>query len=75
MNPINERIHAVGVWESLTMRKAGPLALVDQLCALPGPPLRFSPGWQNRWAFGPRSQIIGQNTCVSMTDSCLVIDA
>jgi hypothetical protein len=56
MNPINERIHAVGVWESLTMRKAGPLALVDQLCALPRPPLRFSRGWQNSWAFGPKSK-------------------
>jgi hypothetical protein len=22
----------------------------------PGPPLRFSPGWQNAWAFGPKSQ-------------------
>jgi hypothetical protein len=21
----------------------------------PGPPLRFSPGWQNSWAFGPKS--------------------
>jgi hypothetical protein len=21
----------------------------------PGPPLRFSPGWQNGWAFGPKS--------------------
>jgi hypothetical protein len=56
MNLIHERIHAVGVWESLTTRTVGPLAFNDRLCALPGPPLRYSRGWQNRWAYGLKSK-------------------
>ncbi len=52
------RSYTFGESESLTTRTAGPLALNDRLRAVPGPALRFSPGWQNDWAFGPKSQSV-----------------
>ena len=53
------------VWESRIMRTAGPLVLNDRLRALPGPPLRFSPGWKNGWAFGPKSQPNAEYLCIN----------
>jgi hypothetical protein len=31
----------------------------------PGPPLSFSPGWQNVWAFGPKSQSDAEYLCIT----------
>jgi len=57
--------YTLGESESLTTRTAGPLALNDRLRAVPGPALRFSPGWQNDWAFGPKSQSDAEYLCIT----------
>ncbi len=49
-NPLNWRIENS---DNANGRAVGPQS---RLRALPGPPLRFSPGWQDGWAFGPKSK-------------------
>jgi hypothetical protein len=53
MNPFLERIHEIGVWESLIMRKAGPLALNDRLRALTRAAASLQPGLVERLGLRP----------------------
>ena len=53
MNLVHEQIHAVGAWETLTIRTAGPLALNDRLRALTRAAASLQPGLAERLGLRP----------------------